>query len=278
MPAWTEWPRIECRDPSDHEHVTVDIEVDLSERHGYMDCPPIPEWLQVFPFRMEVWDWTKGPYDPFGPWCPARCVVSQTIADLGIWEPRETLALMHMFELTRLEGERWTFLDIGAQLGWFSILALKFGLDVVAVEADPEVAAVLSRNLDRNGTNWHVTEQRIVPGNVFPIFEHPTIVKIDIEGAEPEAIQALGPNLANGMIRGLMIEISPSFGIDYRPMIETLIGYGYEPGFLPGKSDPPLPMNGLDRLLWHWTVDEVMDIIDAHGQVNVFFKHDSFEM
>lgn len=274
MPPWTTWPTIGCRDESEHEHATIDIEVDLSERHGYMDCAPVPEWLQPDPFRMEVWDWTKGPYDPDGPWCPARCIVSSTITELGIWEPRETIGLLHLFENARLDGG-WDFVDIGAQLGWFSILALKFGLNVTAVEADPEVAAILSRNLDRNGTGWEILNERVGPGAWDLDTPRPTIVKIDIEGAEPYAVTMLERGIKNGTIQALVIEISPSFGIDYRPMVEKLVWAGFDIGFLPGKSDPPLPLDSLDRLAWHWTIDDAMKIIEANGQINAFFKRNT---
>jgi len=44
----------------------------------------------------------------------------------------------------------WTFLDIGANVGYFSLLAAARGNDVIAIEADAEACEILKRNAERN--------------------------------------------------------------------------------------------------------------------------------
>jgi FkbM family methyltransferase len=66
----------------------------------------------------------------------------------GVWEPTET-ALFSAF-LTSSE----TVLDLGANIGWYSLVAgttLKGSGRVVAFEPEPTIGAILERNIVRNG-------------------------------------------------------------------------------------------------------------------------------
>ena len=61
----------------------------------------------------------------------------------GMWEEHETrLARSHFVPGTRV-------LDLGANVGWYSTLAVLAGCDVHAFEPVPEIAEVCRRNLDR---------------------------------------------------------------------------------------------------------------------------------
>jgi len=58
-----------------------------------------------------------------------------------------------------------TFYDIGANIGFFSLLGARLVGEqgkVVAFEADPEVAARLGEHVTRNGLNWITVEQNAV--------------------------------------------------------------------------------------------------------------------
>ncbi len=58
-----------------------------------------------------------------------------------------------------------TFYDIGANIGFFSLLAARIvgpSGRVVAFEADPEIAGRLRENLARNGMSWAFAEQKAV--------------------------------------------------------------------------------------------------------------------
>lgn len=65
-----------------------------------------------------------------------------------------------------------TFYDIGANIGFFSLLAARLvgkNGKVVAFEADPEVATRLRENVARNSMNWVAVEEKAVwsePGTV----------------------------------------------------------------------------------------------------------------
>lgn len=251
MAAWIDWPQIGCQNPEPHEHRTFEVEVDLSERHGYLDYAPVPEWLTPPPFKMEVWDWTVAavsnkPVE--GMWCPARDAVSETIAEHGIWEPPETIALSMMFEWARLSGMTFTFVDIGAQLGWFSMLAQHYGLHPFAIEGDKEVAAILRRNLHRTDRpdvkhpdTAVVQTRRITPNSKLLNLVTPTIAKIDIEGAEVEALNMLEPIIDQDLLWACLVELTPGFKVDYTRIIKRLMDAGLVAAFLPRKDDPYIP-------------------------------------
>jgi FkbM family methyltransferase len=61
----------------------------------------------------------------------------------GTWEPHET----RLFRAHLARGAR--VLDLGANVGWYSVLAVLAGCEVHAFEPVPHVAAVCRRNLER---------------------------------------------------------------------------------------------------------------------------------
>jgi hypothetical protein len=274
-----DWETIGCQNPEPHEHVTFDVEVDLSERHGYLNFAPIPERLWVEPFKMEAWDWTKAaeasvPLEHV--WCPMRCAISQTIAEHGIWEPPETLALLNLFEAARLSGERWTFIDVGAQIGWFSILALKSGLHVLPIEGDPEVAKICLRNMIRHAPkddNPGVLVRRIGPRSRPILNTTPSIVKIDIEGSEEDALRVLWSNFEQGKVKAALIELTPHFGVDVEGIADQMINdFGMGAILLPHILDTEFTefdqLGGLEQ-----TDDPgyILERAKAGNQINTLF-------
>ncbi|MFI5401114.1 MAG: FkbM family methyltransferase [SAR324 cluster bacterium] len=82
--------------------------------------------------------------------------ISEALRARGVWEPLETRAVLALLE----PGDG--FVDLGAHLGYYSVLAaLRVGPAgrVLACEPDPENFALLERNLAENGVGW-VRRQR----------------------------------------------------------------------------------------------------------------------
>jgi FkbM family methyltransferase len=77
--------------------------------------------------------------------------VSEQIAANGIWEPFETELIRRFLtsRATRDEG-RALFLDCGANIGWYSVLAQVLGADVIAAEPLSSNAELLTLNTERN--------------------------------------------------------------------------------------------------------------------------------
>jgi FkbM family methyltransferase len=145
----------------------------------------------------------------------------------GVWEPALTHYLVHCLKRGR------TFVDIGANVGYFSLLASQMmgkSAKVIAVEASPEIFRKLSDNLSLNkasvravnfaaldreceveivagpkgnlgGTSIAVSShsgEKILAKTVPPMLTPCELkglqfIKIDVEGAEPAVVRGLIP-------------------------------------------------------------------------------------
>jgi hypothetical protein len=267
----TDWNKIECRRGCE-SHPTRLVPIHLGGPTGYLDLPSIPHHFTA-EFDFLVWDTEQTPVDG-GPYCPARDAVSETILSHGVWEPVETIALLDCFQ--RRPGNM--FVDIGAQIGWFSKLAQLSHLPVTAIEADPEVCRLLASQLW--GARNFIMNERIGEGtrpielmkNEWDL--HQLTVKIDVEGAEPEAVEALESHLSTTAIDFMLIEISPVFHDRYPAMVRRIMEDGFLAGVLPEKSPRPAPFEGIADLTFFDNIDATLDEMATWHQQNVLFAHE----
>lgn len=233
------WDEIACQ--RGHEfHESRRVQVVLGGPHGYQDYASVPKKLARH-FEMEIWDPQIYPVDG-GPYCPAHDAVSATIVSHRIWEPRETVLALHM--LTEAGPEAW-MLDMGAQLGWFTLLAASCGVMTLAYEADPENLRLLETSLAANG--W-VGRVGTIPGRIGPETSpldplyRIALAKLDLEGAEDEAIRVLWPSIEAGLVDHMLIEISPVFASYYPELVVKLVDAGYRAYTLPPRQRPPISL------------------------------------
>ena len=134
-----------------------------------------------------------------------------------------------------------TFVDVGANIGSYTILATGVcGTRTIAIEPDPETASHLQRNIDINGlgdlatvvrtavgdrageisftvgqdtTNQVATsadtEVQTVPLSTLDIIlknEDPSVIKMDVEGFETEALQGALSALAKPSLFAIQLE------------------------------------------------------------------------
>lgn len=266
------WPVIECQRGCS-EHVTRDVIVKIGGPTGYHDRPPIPMRF-ASAFDLAVWDPEKHPVDG-GPYCPSNDAVSSTIVSHGTWEQTESTIILDL--LASGEG---ILLDIGAQLGWYSALASAAGHFAYAIECDPLNVGLCRGNIARNGNGGIVIEGRIGVDAVPLPKGRIRIAKIDIEGAEPEAIEWLDPKLAAGEVDALLIELSPVFCSGYDELALDLVRtYGYAAYSLPGHEwgSKPLAVNpgdllrDLEPLLISGTAEKLAATVNSCGQMNALF-------
>lgn len=270
------WDTIGCTRGHDwHDRRSVGVR--LNGPTGFSDLTPIPHRL-ARAFSMEVWDPGSYPVDG-GPYCPAHDAVSETIVNLGVWEPVETV-----LTLAVLEGHRGEHMvDVGAQIGWFTLLAASCGCDVIAVEADPDCADLIEWNAKINGWDDRVTvrRERIGVDQGGPPVGDARLVKIDVEGAEAAAVDAMWPAIEAGRIEHLLVEVSPVFGPGYGDLVAAIIAAGYDAYTLPDKATPPIVVDnpatalnpgrlpGGDR----GSPTAAAAIVETWHQKNVWFKH-----
>lgn len=142
------------------------------------------------------------------------------------------------------------FFDLGAHVGFFSVCAARLGARVVAVEADAANAARLRTNVSLNGLDVTVVEAaawdetgtvRLVGGpsakehaaepgdgvasvsldDLAARYGTPTVVKIDVEGAESRVLAGGGRVLAEAPV--IVCELH---GDEQRALVlELLAGY-----------------------------------------------------
>lgn len=259
-------------------HCTKTAIVELFRDSPYHDYAPIPPDLWDV-FFIQIWD-TESRGDGDG-YCPAADPVSNNIDEFRIWEYAETIVMLRCFnEMRHLHAP--LFLDIGAHVGYYSVLAQRRHLDVRAIDADPDVChGPLAANLD--GVNpWNM---RITPGSRLEtaqtIAGRDLIVKIDIEGADADAVAALGDLWGSGLIRYAMIEISPTFGPGYDDLIIGLQRRGYRSFRMPPKADPPHPLDDIRHDLLGWEIkgsaERIRRFVSAWEGENVLFVHQSMD-
>ena len=241
----THWDEIRCQRGCDN-HPTRTVQIHLGGPTKYRDLTSIPERFAM-DFEIEVWDTAQTPVDG-GPYCPARDAVSETIISHGVWEPRETTVLLLAWEALGWDCE---FVDIGAQIGWFTWLANHKGIDAYAVEADPAVASVLEQNIHPGLTEIINLRMGADIPDWFPgPISHPYVVaKIDIEGAEEAAVVALSERVGLQRVPFILMEVSPVFNDSYPDLVADLMSRGYSAYLMPPKAAPPIQINSLASLV-----------------------------
>lgn len=174
------------------------------------------------------------------------------------------------------------FIDVGANVGTYTIWAAEHGASVISVEPDPEARRRLRRNLALNGYEADIVPLALAnrPGRtLFTVgrgqtnrfansvdteavsVEATTLdelignrfvagVKIDVEGAERLVLEGAARALSEGRIRLLQLEWNARsldlLGEGRRPVADLLESHGYRL-FRPGRSDAdPSAMSDAD--------------------------------
>jgi FkbM family methyltransferase len=76
--------------------------------------------------------------------------VSESLATKGVWEPFESELVRRLIAAFAADGTVPIFVDCGANIGWYSVLAGVSGAKVVSFEPMPANATLLRENHDRN--------------------------------------------------------------------------------------------------------------------------------
>lgn len=268
----TVWPKIACQ--RGHQgHESKLIQVSLGGQTPYHDYAPIPEDL-ARSFSINVFDWAA--YAEDGPYCPAHDAVSETIGLLGVWEPPETT-----LALWACRGEAaGIVVDVGAQIGWYTMLAATCGRKVLAIDADAACLRLLRASAKENGFGGQVKTKhlRVGPDSAIKTMGPVRLVKIDVEGAENDAIKALWDGFEEHRIDHLLMEVSPVFDDYYPALVLQLIDVGYRAYRLPPKRTPPYPLSSpadlepfrLDRL----ETSEIVEQIEGCVQEDMWFTRE----
>lgn len=183
----------------------------------------------LIPTRLgNLWIYDAAQYMGFNGYCTGQDDISRTIQNTGVWEPEETALVEELLA----EEEGGFVMDIGAHIGWYSILAARMGYDVLAVEANAENITLMQSNAYGQGVSDRITikHEWIQEGSKLraPLFvKDIDLVIIDIEGNEQYAVEALAKYFEKQQIKHALIEISPCFNNSYPALVKRMFDWGY---------------------------------------------------
>jgi FkbM family methyltransferase len=183
--------------------------------------------------------------------------VQKSIFNEKVWAKEETFILSTITNL-----KKGVVLDIGANTGYFTFIALSKGCEVIAVEANkihtPYVMKTMALNNfameklthyemfvssskeDAMFDGWSGHEKILNSGNeiepvktiaIKDICDECLFLKVDVEGFEPEVMESAGSLITEGKIPYIMFEVTYIINNEIDPkqiaMLENLNKYGY---------------------------------------------------
>ena len=196
----------------------------------------------------------------------AHYVVSDALVEYGMWEPAETNAMLLAFERCPKAG----FIDFGANVGYYSVMAGLCGLPVLAIEGDPDIASVLADNA-RVARRIN-PKCRWIDGTPLRSFDRPDfryVVKVDLEGADHLALRSID-HLAD-QVDIVLIELSPTFGTGWDEAVTRLYNWGLIGALVPDKARPPVKFDQLKDLAYRRQDGSLKLEVAAHTQRNALF-------
>lgn len=178
------------------------------------------------------------------------------------------------------------FVDVGANVGSYSILAASKGAEVIAVEPVPETYQLLRMNVSLNNLSEKITSLNIGlsseagellfstnldtvnhvqargdvshPTSKVPVYtldeilggRIPSVVKIDVEGFEFNVIAGSSKTLGSSELSAVIVELNGSgkrYGFDDCDVLEKMISFDFDPV----RYEPETKR--LIRINSHWT-------------------------
>lgn len=258
------------------------VNVSLSGPTGYRDHPAIPRRL-ARQFQIAVFDKGEAGGEVRHSGVAAEGaddVVSETIESHGVWEPADTILVLDWCARVAAKGGG-RMLDLGCQIGWFSLLAGLSGLDVVAIDGNSNALRLLEASWYANQIRAKlVSMQQIIDDRWFfrlGTTDRVALLKADLEGSEAYAVEALGSYIDEGRIDRILMEISPVFNDSYGAILRRLIDAGYAVFTVPDKQHPPANASHTEEWLrtfgtaLHGMRDRLLDEwLPAQHQFNIW--------
>lgn len=232
-------------------HDTKQVGVNLEGQLPILDLPPVPEHLATH-FDMFVYDWPEYFVTEMGNetmpkftkdgktlYCPGQDIISYCIDRQGTWEGYETLLMLDIFS----EDNSDLVIDFGSHIGWYSLLAAKWGHDVVSVDTSDENMALYERSMNLGDKLKDAKNVTTVLGQIDKdakkikaTDENVQLLKCDIEGYEPEAFEMTKELFEKKKIKYAIFEISPVFNDKYPKLTEDICKLGYDVYQIPSKG------------------------------------------
>lgn len=244
------------------------------------DAAPLPEWVNPFDASQRI----------------DQAVIAgarisyprgdKMFAHLARGAPYEPWVFAHLHKHFTKDA---VFVDVGANIGFFSAVASRVVKRVIAIEPYPPNVVLLQKNLTENGRDNFVifpvaasnrletagidlapgtnhSVRGISAGRPLPVMgipldailrdEAPTIIKIDVEGHEYSAITGMRATIERHR-PVITIEYSPKFinaasGIEGSELLQFMTERGYKIANM-GRDNKLMPDQTLDDIQRLWT-------------------------
>lgn len=227
--------------PCQHGHTDHEfqwVQVNLANQH--LTVPDYPAIDPDLEFMIRA---GSNAFDVLGPgYCPSNGEVSRSLLAQQCWEGYETALVVQLLS----SNPRGAVIDIGSNLGWYSLIAARLGHEVLSVEADGMFLAEHMTAVHRNGMDNLWTATRAWIGTDTAPIElagapYVRLFKADIEGLEPEALRVFDPLFAERLVDYAVVELNPQWsGPSMHTAIERLSDYGYRLYRIPDKGHDPV--------------------------------------
>lgn len=182
--------------------------------------------IRVPTIQGDMWVYDNDRYKNYKGYCTGQDDVSQTLKNVQVWEKEETDLIKSILEA----GDKThSFIDVGAHVGWYSLLASKLGYPIAAFEAEGESCELIKANININKLppisifNMWIDEN----SKLVALIKDIELIKIDIEGNEQYAIKLFEKVIERGGVKHIVMEVSPTFNDSYPALVQKLVDYGY---------------------------------------------------
>lgn len=184
--------------------------------------------------------------------------VQDKIREYGIWGKEETSILIDVFN----NHEKGTFIDIGSNTGYFSIISMLYGNKTISIEANEEFYDYIQTSMEINDFDLNnftyyekfVSDKKeniLFDGwsghsdlldetkstyketiSIDDICQKSLFMKIDVEGCEPQVIKSSENIIKNKNVKYIMFEftyiINDRIDNDQLDMVNFLIENDYQ--------------------------------------------------
>jgi len=191
---------------------------------------------------------------------PEDAIISFTIFSRHVYEPKETALILKLLSSSR------NFVDVGANLGYYTCLAAKRVQKVYSFEPEPRALDLLKRNVALNKfsnvtifpeavsdtedtveLHLSTTENKgdhsivwdshgksvLVPVTTLDARFFPghslDVLKIDVQGAEPNVLLGARNLIQQGQIRHIIMEWNPEVWAAKNWILEEMSNYRLDP-------------------------------------------------